>query len=373
MAGSLRTKVTACFFRSSGKRPVWTEPGAKHAQGESSRAGDFRLLTAAIRSTNRGVTGPAWFKGGVRARVCAGRQDGDMVGSCHAIKRPHNMKRRGKWVVAGLVVLIALGCMILGRRDHWPYWRDGGLGRLVEQALQSESRSAAFDAVLEVGAPAVPLIARKGLHDTCHHFRFLSCDRLLAFAWGHPRLNRWLKIDDRASNCAGRHFQAAWLLSCLGTNAQAVVPDLIDCLEHCPQLHYLHTTRLLDTLGKVSGTNRTAVPFLTKLARDHLNLRAAVVAYYIDGQTNLLVETCQRLAQRDPLDLVAGQELFWFKDDHALNEHLVPLLEGLYTDPRSGERERRSIIGELEARGRDGAAALNRLRSSQRNNVPRAD
>lgn len=283
------------------------------------------------------------------------------------------MKRRRKWVAASLLVLVGLGCLILGRRDRWPYWRDGRIGRLVEQALQDESRSAACEAVLEVGAPAVPLIARKGLHDTCHHLRFLSFDHLLSFASGHPRLNRWFRIDERVSNCVGRHSHAAWLLFQMGTNAQAAIPDLIDCLERCPQLHYVQTTELLDTLGEVSGTNRAAIPFLARLARDHLNLRAAVVAYFIDGQTNLLVETCQRLAQADPLGLLSGHELYWLKDDSALNEHLVPLLERLHADPRSGEREQTSIVAALEDRGSEAKEALNRLCGGQSDNPPHAD
>ncbi|MCB1129398.1 MAG: hypothetical protein KDM81_23050, partial [Verrucomicrobiae bacterium] len=153
--------------------------------------------------------------------------------------------------------------------------------------------------------------------------------------------------------------------SMMGTNAQAAVPDLIDCLEHCPQLHYVDTTELLNTLGEVSGASRTAIPFLTHYARDYLSLRAAVVAYFIDGQTNLLVETCQRLAQQNPLHLLRTHELYWLREDHLLNQHLVPLFEQLHSDPRCGADERRSVLFELECRGGDAEEALNRLRDRQ--------
>ena len=56
------------------------------------------------------------------------------------------------------------------------------------------------------------------------------------------------------------------------------------------------------------------------------------MAYHIDGRTNLLVETCQLLAEKNPSLLLSGHKLFWFRDDHALNEHLVPLLEKLYAN-----------------------------------------
>ena len=139
---------------------------------------------------------------------------------------------------------------------------------------------------MQIGAPAVPFIARRGLHDKCHTFHFLSSDHVLAFGMGHPRLNRWLRTDSWVDNCVGKHGQACWLLFCMGTNAPAAIPDVIDCLEHCPALHVMHHLDLLDTLGEISGTNPAAIPYLTKHARNG-ELRAAAVAYYINGQTNL--------------------------------------------------------------------------------------
>ena len=136
----------------------------------------------------------------------------------------------------------------------------------------------------------------------------------------------------------------------LGTNAHAAIPDVIDCLENCRGLHFVNAQDLLDTLGEISGTNPAAIPYLTKRARrdDAWSLRAAALAYYIDGRTNLLVETCQRLARKDPRALLGGQELFWFREDHALNEHLVPLLERLYAAPGLASRDQESILFELE-------------------------
>jgi hypothetical protein len=124
--------------------------------------------------------------------------------------------------------------------------------------------------------------------------------------------------------------------------------------------HRFGAMDLFDTLGEISGTNPAAIPYLTKRARGpgSLCLRAAATAYYINGQTNLFVETCERLSREKPEWLLDGPELFWFRDDPALNHHLVPLLEKLYLDPRVASRERGTAVDELEARTNDPAAVL---------------
>ena len=273
------------------------------------------------------------------------------------------MKRAAKIVFTLLLIVAAIGCALLWLAPPGPLYKGRRTADWVAQALRDESRSEAFEAVLQIGAPAVPFIARRGLHDKCHTFHFLAWDHVDYFCTTHPWLSRWLGIGRwvRLDNCVGKHDQARWLLFCMGTNAQAAIPDVIDCLEHCPALHVMHHLDLLDTLGEISGTNPAAIPFLARLARNG-DLRAAAVAYYIHGQTNLLVETCQLLARRHPDWLLSGQELFWFREDHELNQHLVPLLERLYADPRLESRSRDAVMFELESRSNDATAAIARLR-----------
>jgi len=70
------------------------------------------------------------------------------------------------------------------------------------------------------------------------------------------------------------------------------------------------------------------------------------------------METCERLSRIDPAGLLDGLELFWFKDDPELNQHLVSLLERLYLDPKLDARERSSAMAELESRTNDAAAVV---------------
>ncbi len=178
----------------------------------------------------------------------------------------------------------------------------------------------------------------------------------MPFGPRHPRINDLVAVH--LENCTDKHLRASWLLWRMGTNGQAAIPDVIDCLKHCHSMHIMSDVDLLDTLGEISGTNRAAIPFLTKLARgdDSLNLRAAAIAYQINGQTNLFVETCERLARTSPGALLGGYELFWFEGDRKLNQHLVPLLEKLYLDPTLATRERSLALGELESRTNNPAA-----------------
>ena len=281
------------------------------------------------------------------------------------------MNRGARTVFTLLLIVAAIGCALLWPAARGPIYRGRRTADWVEQALREHSRSEAFEAVLQIGAPAVPFIARQGLHNKYHKFYFLSDDYVATFCQHHPVLYRRLRIVPwiNYDGCAARHDKARWLLDCMGTNAQAAIPDVIDCLEHCRGLHYVNALELLDTLGEISGTNPAAIPYLTQRARrdDSLCLRAAAMAYCIEGRTNLLVETCQRLARKDPGELLGGHELFWFREDHELNEHLVPLLERLYADPRLASGDQESILFELESRSNDATAAIARLLALQTN------
>jgi hypothetical protein len=286
------------------------------------------------------------------------------------------MDRGVKTVFTLPLIVIAIGCALLWLAPRGPLYEGRRTADWVEQALREESRAEAFEAVLHIGAPAVPFIARQGLHNKYHKLYFLSDDYVAALCRNHPVLYRWLRIVPwiNYDGCTARHDRARWLLSCMGTNAQAAIPDVIDCLEHCRGLHFINAQDLLDTLGEISGTNPVAIPYLTKLARrdGSLCLRAAVLAYGINGRTNLLVETCQRLAWKDPRALVGTQELFWFRENHELNEHLVPLLEELYADPRLASADQESVMLELESRSNDATAAIARLLARQTNVLVRA-
>jgi hypothetical protein len=261
---------------------------------------------------------------------------------------------RRRYILLLLIVTAAGGTLLL-RPDRGPLYHGRRTADWVDEALKQESRGKAFEAVLKIGAPAVPFIA-KGLHDRSHRFHFLSADSLMYFSDNHPRLGRWITVE----NCAGKHAQAAWLLWCMGTNGQAAIPDVTDCLEHCTSMHVVGAMDLFDALAAISGTNPAAIPYLTKRARgaDSLCLRAATTAYYINGRTNLFVETCERLSRQEPEWLLDGPELFWFREDRELNQHLVPLLEKLYLDPKLAARERGTALDELAYRTNDPAAVL---------------
>jgi hypothetical protein len=254
-----------------------------------------------------------------------------------------------------VLVVVAVGCVLLGQPNRGPMYHGRRTADWVEQTFKDRSRSEAFETVLKIGAPAVPFVAR-GLHDRSHTFHFLSVDHLMYFCNQHPSLGRWVPVE----NCAGKHAQAAWLLWCMGTNAQAAIPDVTDCLENCPNLHFMGALDLLDTLAEISGTNPAAIPCLTRLARggDSLNMRAAATAYYINGQTNLFVETCERLSRKEPEWLLDGPELFWFRNEPKLNQHLIPLLEKLYLNSGLASRQREEAFDALASRINDPAAVL---------------
>jgi hypothetical protein len=260
-----------------------------------------------------------------------------------------------------LLIVVVVGCTLLWRPDRGPLYHGRRTADWVEEALNDNGRTEAFEAVLKIGPPAVPFVVR-GLHDPSHKSHFLSPTQADNFTYHYPRIAKWTGIDGWRDvvQCAGKHYQAAWLLWCMGTNAQAAIPDVIDCLETCPNLHYGAESELYDTLLGISGTNPAAIPFLTKCARSpySMPLRSAVLVYYVDGQKSLLVETCERLSRENTSELLDGPELFWFRNDPALNQHLVPLLEKLYLDPTLASRERASAFNELASRTNDPAVVL---------------
>ena len=154
--------------------------------------------------------------------------------------------------------------------------------RFTSPTLVSEWRSA---------TGGISLLA---LINKYHKLYFVSDDYVATLSVQHPRLFCWLRIVPwvNYNGCAVTHDRTRCLLTNLGTNAQAAIPDVIDCLENCRGLHFVNAQDLLDALGEISGTNPAAIPYLTKRARrdGSLALRAAAMAYYIDGRTNLLVE-----------------------------------------------------------------------------------
>jgi len=256
-----------------------------------------------------------------------------------------------------LLVAAAVAGGLHWRPDRGPVYQGRRTADWVEQAFQDPPSSAAFAAVVKIGAPAVPFIARR-LHDRSHKLRFLSSSNIMPFGPRHPRINDLVAVH--LENCTDKHLRASWLLWLMGTNAQAAIPDVIDCLKHCHSMHIMSHVDLLDTLGEISGANPAAIPYLTKLARgdDSLNLRAAATAYQINGQTNLFVETCQRLSRQNPTGFLQDHELFWFEDDPKLNQHLVPLLEKLYLDPQLDSNDKAMALDDLESRTNDAAAML---------------
>jgi hypothetical protein len=255
------------------------------------------------------------------------------------------------------VAAVVAGCALHWWPDNDPVYEGRRTSVWVAQAFEDPLRRDAMEAVKEIGAPAVPFIAKR-LHDRSHTLTFLSAEKVWAFRYRHPRLDGWMA--EHVDNCAGKHDRAGWLLRLIGTNAQAAIPDVIDCLENCPSLHSYPATQLLDTLGDISGTNLAAIPYLTRRAggNDSLSLRAAAVAYNIDGKTNLIIKTCERLSREDPGCLLGSEELGWYRDDRELNRHLVPLLERLYLDRNLDSRERESAICALQSRTNDAAAML---------------
>jgi hypothetical protein len=90
------------------------------------------------------------------------------------------MDARAKRIV-GLLLFVAAGAgALLWRPAQGPVHQGRRTAQWVDQALHDDGRSEAVGAVLKIGRPAVPFLARRGLHDKCHKFRFhgkLKCHR----------------------------------------------------------------------------------------------------------------------------------------------------------------------------------------------------
>jgi hypothetical protein len=260
-------------------------------------------------------------------------------------------------------MMLTAGLVLCLRTPPAPVYQGRSVAAWVDEAMKGGQSSAAFVTVLEIGAPALPFIIRKGLYHPCHRLKFLSYGVVEGFRFNYPLLGRWVPQD----NCVLRHYLTRELIRSLGTNAQAAIPGLIDCLEHCPNLHCVNAWDLLDTLSEINETNPAVIPYLSRRANqdDCLTLPAAALAYVINQQTNLLVETCARLARKNPAALLGTPELYGFREDHELNRHIVPLLEKLYFDTRLNNSDRESVLCELEYHGSDASAVLARLRASK--------
>ena len=267
-----------------------------------------------------------------------------------------------------MLLVLAIGLALHRQAVRGPLYEGRHIADWVDEALREDGGKEADEMVLKIGAPAVLFIARQGLYGRAHTFKFLDSDRVMVFGAHHPRLRRWLDLDDW-DFCVSRHIKANNLLWLMSTNAQAAIPDVVDCLERCPELHYVNSLDLLDTLGEISGTNTAAMPYLTRRARSDswTNLRAATIAYYIDGKTNLFVETCERIARKEPKYFASERELFWFRGDDELNRHIVPLLENNYFNPQLDARDRESVMFELESRSTAATAAIARILARQTN------
>jgi len=271
------------------------------------------------------------------------------------------MRRRNKILIVAVLLLAAAFAW------HWqvargPVYEDRHITDWVDEALSSNTATNAQAMILQIGEPAVPYIARQGLYGRSHVYTFLASDRLRTFSDKHHRISVWLSLR-KWDHCVPRHQRAVWLLSSLGTKAQAAVPDLINCLEHCPEIQSADTIALQDTLAKIGGTNSAVIEYFTRSARANDDLHAAVLTYQLDGRTNLLVETCEAIALKQPQVLAFPGELSRFRADHALNQYLVPLFEKIYFKPKLNFQNRAQVMSELEARGDDATNAIAHLQA----------
>lgn len=273
------------------------------------------------------------------------------------------MKRQRTFILLLLIaVLIAFAWH--RRSQHGPVYQGRPVSEWVALALKDDDSGVndAAHTVVKIGAPAVPFIIEQGLYDKKHLFLNKKIEWL---RWHLPEKIRWRETDP----CNGRHGTAAWMLSEIGKPAHAAVPDIINCIEHCPDNHYVQWLDLIDALRDVSEGNDEAVPYLTKFANNTNytdRLRAAVNVYYIkNGETNLMLETIDSLAKLKPDELLGSRELFWVREDHEMNRHVVPLLVKLACDPHLTIEQRASALSDLEDRTNDiSAALLQKIRAS---------
>lgn len=282
------------------------------------------------------------------------------------------LTRHRRWIVFAVALMAATLVSLLHDWEvRGPLYQGRDIADWVADALMENGLSKpASDVVLEIGTPAVPFIAKHGLHAPSHKNPWLAYDSVDAYCNKHPVLGGLaLKLHVlKLHNCVSEHTQAWWLLSRIGTNAVVAVPDVIDCIEHCPNAHFITAQDLLDTLGTIGVNDPGALTYLTQLARqtNSLSLRAATYVYWRTGDTNLMMQTISDLGPR----ALGGMELSWLREDHALNQHIIPVLERMYHDPKLDALAQSSILSELESRGNDATAAIARLLARQ-TNAPR--
>ena len=274
------------------------------------------------------------------------------------------MRRSKKILLCSLLL-----ALIAALAWHWqavsgPVYHGRHVSEWVDEALQANPGTNAPAQLLQLGAPAVPYIARQGLYGRSHVLPALSTARLRDFNARHHRTAVRLHLY-QLDVCTIRHERACQLLLAFGPAARAAIPDLINCLEHCPDLDDNGTLQMQNTLAVINGTNLTALPYFVRCARKTDDLHAAALACDLDGQTNLFVEICQRLALKDPSALVASRDLARFVDNHPLNEHIVPLLEKIYLTTKFKPGLHQSVLAALEARGADADAALARIHAAE--------
>jgi hypothetical protein len=274
------------------------------------------------------------------------------------------MSKRRKTIILAIAILLAIVFTwhIHSISNQGSIYEGRHVAEWVADALKDENAEAV---VLRIGEPAVPFIAKQGLHDICHSFPWLSWDSLYFFRYNHPWLPLWI---ERKENCDVKHWNAMFLLQKIGTNAQAAIPDVIHYMEHCPEHHSTDWVDAIDVLREISGTNMAAIPYLTKWAQMG-DLRAGYAAYEINGgKIDVFVEACNVRAKRDPRELIISYELDWARDDDDLNNQLIPLFERMYSDPRLDADYRFLILDWLTKRGAYSKEALARLQTLQKNN-----
>ncbi|HSY17343.1 MAG TPA: hypothetical protein VK815_03375 [Candidatus Acidoferrales bacterium] len=279
------------------------------------------------------------------------------------------MRRPKKILLCSLLLVLAAGIIWHWEAASGPIYHGRRVSEWVDEALRLNPGTNAPAQILQIGAPAVPYIARQGLYGRSHTFPVLSTARLRDFSGRHHRTAVRLHLY-QLDVCTTRHERACQLLLSLGPSARAAIPDLINCLERCPDLNDNLTFQLQDALAILNGTNRTALPYFIRCARKTDDLHAATLAYYIDGQTNLFVETCQQLAVKNPQALATSRDLARFADNHLLNIHVIPLLEKIYLTTKFKPDLHRAALAALESRGTDAAPTLARIHAIEASAPP---
>jgi hypothetical protein len=272
-------------------------------------------------------------------------------------------------LISGLAVIRGLS-----QTTNEPLYDGHTAGYWVDQALKTDKwvNPKPYDMVRKIGAPALPYIQQWGLDDICHEVSDLDYWGKQLFMEEHPLLGKLivhLGLMDPDYSCIEAHYRAMVMLRDLGTNAQAAILDVADCIETCPALHTMNRQAMLELLPKISGTNQAAMPYLTEKAErmDDFSVNAAMVAYEIAGDTNLLFRTCEVMLKKKPSRVLWMDEAIWFSEHPELNFGLVPLLEKAYPAPELNEEDRGWLLGMLKDCGTEGTNAIARLTAKQTN------